>query len=165
MVFDGGGEFHLEDTLGARYLDYLLHHPNEPIAAFDLEVAITPEKGEARFRNSIQPESDLQALREYRQELCRLQVEKENARVAGEPEEVARLEGEIEALESALKGGGATRDTGERAFDNVRKALRVVREQLRTGGPEAMAFAEHLRTYLSTGLECLYSQPEGRIWA
>src|SRR5215510_8898346 len=48
VVFDGRGEFHLEDTLGARYLDYLLHHPNEAIAAFDLEVAICPEKAEAR---------------------------------------------------------------------------------------------------------------------
>src|SRR4051812_40853475 len=48
VVFDGRAEFHLADTLGAQYLAYLLHHPNETISSFDLEVAIRPEKGEAR---------------------------------------------------------------------------------------------------------------------
>ena len=161
VVCGGGRAFRLRNTLGARYLDYLLHEPNEPIRAFDLEVEVQPEKGEARVRDSFQPESDAHALREYRQELRRLQME--TAQAAGEPEEVARLEGEMEALESALKGADAA-DTGERAFDNVRKALRVVLEQLRRGGPEEQAFAEHLRTHLSIGFECLYSQPEGRIW-
>jgi hypothetical protein len=52
--FEGGEEFILEDTLGARYLWYLLHHSGETIAAFDLEVAIQPAKAEARSRNSIQ---------------------------------------------------------------------------------------------------------------
>jgi hypothetical protein len=161
VVCGGGRAFRLRNTLGARYLDYLLHEPNEPIRVFDLEVEVQPEKGEARARDSFQPESDAQAMREYRQELGRLQMKA--ARAAGEPEKVARLEGEMEALISALKGAGAA-DTGERAFDNVRKALRVVLQQLRSGGPEEQAFAEHLRTHLSIGFECLYTQPQGRIW-
>ena len=70
---------------------------------------------------------------------------------------------QIEALESALGSDGAA-DTGERAFDNVRKALRVVQEQLSKGGLEERLFAEHLRTHLNIGFECLYSQAEGRIW-
>jgi len=71
VVFDGGEPFYLPDTLGAPYVDCLLHRPNEPISAFDLEVAVSPEKGEVRARNSIQPKSDAQALREYRKELGR----------------------------------------------------------------------------------------------
>ena len=161
VVFAGGRAFRLRNTLGTRYLDYLLHEPNEPIRAFDLEVEAQPEKAEARATNSIQPESDPKAMREYRQELGRLQME--TAQAVGELEKVARLEGEMEALKSALKGAGAA-DTGERAFDNVRKALRVVLEQLRGGGLEEQAFAEHLRTHLSIGFECLYTQPQGRIW-
>jgi hypothetical protein len=161
VIFAGGRAFRLRNTLGARYLDYFLHNPNDPIHAFDLEVEVQPEKGEARVRDSFQPESDAQALREYRQDLRRLQME--TAQAAGEPEKVARLEGEMETLKSALKGAGAP-DTGERAFDNVRKALRVVQEQLGNGGPEEQAFAEHLRTHLSIGFECLYTQPQGRIW-
>jgi predicted nucleic acid-binding Zn-ribbon protein len=163
VVCGGGRAFRLRNNLGARYVNYLLHEPNVPISAFDLEVAIQPEKGEARCRNSIQPESDARALREYAQELRRLQASRERAQAAGNPEEVARLEGEIEAVEAALQGSSAA-DTGRRARDNVRKAVAVVMEQLRGGGPEERALVEHLEAHLSMGLECLYSQPDGRIW-
>ena len=57
VVFDAGRPFYLPDTQGARYVDYLLHHPNMPISAFDLEVAVQPEKGEARSRNSDRHEA------------------------------------------------------------------------------------------------------------
>ena len=163
VVWGGGRAFHLPNVLGSRYVNYLLHEPNVPISAFDLEVAIQPEKGEARCRNSIQPESDARALREYAQELRRLQASRDRAQAAGNPEEVARLEGEIEAVEAALQGSSAA-DTGRRARDNVRKAVAVVMEQLRGGGPEERALVEHLEAHLSIGLECLYSQPDGRIW-
>ena len=163
VVFHGEKPFYLEDTLGGRYVNYLVHHPNVPISAFDLEVAIQPEKGEVRSKNSIQPESDAQALRQYRQELHRLQAEKVEA--AGEPEEVLRLEGEIEALLSALKEGVRAPDNGERARGNVRKAVAAVRAQLRKGGVKKQkAFADHLQSHLSLGHECLYSLPPGRAW-
>ena len=165
VVLVGGEPFYLPDTLGAEYVDYLLHHPNEPISAFDLEVEITPEKGEARSGNSIQPESDAQALSEYRRELPRLQAEKEHAQAARQQAEVRRLEGEIEALEAPLKAGRTGADAGERARVNVRKAVAVVLAQLRKGGPVQEAFAEHLEHQLSTGYECLYSQAEGNIWS
>ena len=73
------------------------------------------------------------------------------------------MEGQLEALEAALKGDAGA-DTGERARDNVRKAIAAVRAQLRRGGPEERAFEKHLRTHMSIGHECLYGQPEGRIW-
>jgi hypothetical protein len=165
VIFAGGRAFRLRNTLGARYLDYLLHKPNEPMRAFDLEVQVQPEKAEARSTNSIQPESDPQAKREYRQELGRLQAERAGAQAAGDRGEVEGLEGQIAALESALKADGGAADTGERARDNVRKAVAVVLEQLSGGGPEEKALAEHLQTHLSIGHECLYSQPQGRIWA
>jgi len=124
-----------------------------------------PEKAEARSRNSVQPESDPKALRQYREELRRLQAETEEAQAAGEQEEEARLESQIAALQSALKSGGGTADTGERARSNVRLAIRTVLARLEKGGPEERGFAAHLRTHLSLGYECLYSQPQGRIWA
>jgi hypothetical protein len=163
VVLGGGRAFHLPNVLGPRYVNYLLHEPNVPISAFDLEVAIQPEKGAARCRNSIQPESDARALREYAREMRRLQECRERAQAAANPEEVARLEGEIDAVEAALQGSSAA-DTGRRARDNVRKAVAVVLEQLRGGGPEERALVEHLEAHLSIGLECLYSQPDGRIW-
>ncbi len=165
VVVAGARPCYLEDMLGARYLNYLLHHPNEPISAFDLEVAVQPEKGEARSRNTIQPQSDPRARREYGRALRRSLAELAEARAAGDQEEVARLDDEIAALESALKPDRGAADAGERARNNVRKAAAVVLEQLSKGGLEERAFAEHLRTQLSIGIECLYSQPQGRIWA
>jgi hypothetical protein len=67
-------------------------------------------------------------------------------------------------LAAALKANRAGADAGERARVNVRKAVAVVLAQLRKGGLAEEAFAEHLENQLSTGYECLYSQPEGRIW-
>lgn len=164
VVFGGGEPLYLEDTLGGRYVNYLVHHPNVPISAFELEVAVQPEKGEARSRNSIQPESDPQALREYRQALRGLRAEREKAQATGDRGEVEGLDSQIATLELALKERSGTADTGERARINVRKAVVVVLGQLRKRGPEEKALAEHLRRHLSTGYECLYSLPEGRIW-
>jgi hypothetical protein len=91
-------------------------------------------------------------------------AERAAAQAAGDQEEVQGLNGQIAALESVLKGGSGAADTGERARNNVRKAVAAVMEQLREGGPEEMAFAEHLGKHLSIGHECLYTQPQGRIW-
>ena len=102
VIFADGQSFYLQDTPGARYLNHLLHEPNKAISAFGLEGAIEPEKGKARSRNSVQSKSDAQAQREYRQELGRLEADREAARAAGQRKEVGRLDGQIEALESVL---------------------------------------------------------------
>jgi hypothetical protein len=164
VMFGGAEPFYLEDTLGSKYLNYLLHHPNEPISAFDLEVAIMPEKGEARARDSIQPGSDARALAEYREELLRLQAKRRELETAGDADGLERLDNEVAALEAALAGSNGAADTGKRAFDNVRKAVGTLRKHLRQGGLEERAFAEHLRSQLSLGHECLYSAPDGRVW-
>ena len=165
-----------------------LVNPNQPIEPFDLEVKIRPEKGEARARDSIQLASDAQAVGQYRRHLERLRAEKAAAQAAGQPEKVARLQEEIQALEPLAKGGRSAADTNTRAIaahlvnagveailfeltakegdpnDNVRKAIGVILAHLREGGPEEKAFAQHLQEHLSLGYECLYSLPEGRIW-
>jgi hypothetical protein len=97
--------------------------------------------------------------------LGKLRADQESAQEAEERAEVSRLDGEIEALELALNERGGTENTDERARGNVRRALGVVIGKLLKGGEHEGAFAEHLRSHLSTGYECLYSQPEGKIWA
>ncbi len=134
VVFDGGKAFYLPNILGARYLDYLLQHPNEAMSAFDLEVAVSPEKGEARARNSIQPESDARALGEYQEELRRLQAERKELEAAGDADGLERLDNDVAALEAALTESAGAANTGTRAFDNVRKAVGAVRKHLRPAG-------------------------------
>jgi hypothetical protein len=143
----------------------LLHGPNESISAFDLEVLITPEKGEARSKESIQPESDSRAKRAYRRALRPLQAERRRAKKAGDQARVRDLDLDIEKINAALNKRGGMADTGERARSNVHHAVRGVVKLLRKGGPQERAFAEHLQACLSTGHECLYNQPAGRIWA
>jgi hypothetical protein len=164
IVFDRGRAFRLEDTLGVRYVHYLVHHPNEAIAAFDLEVIIQPEKGEARSRNSIQPESDGPAKRQYAEALRSLQLDRKQARKAGDRAKVGELDGDIKRLSAALREHGGMSDAGERARNNVRHAVKAIKVQLQAGSPEEQAFAEHLERHLTTGIECYYSQPQGRIW-
>jgi hypothetical protein len=165
VIFDGGAEFGLEDTLGARYLDYLLHHPNQAISAFDLEIVIRPEKAEARSRNSIQKEADPETTRAYLRELSRLRQEREEAAECGRLAEADRLDGEIEAVESAVRGGCRTGDAGERARSNLNKAVAVVRRRLAKGSAAERAFGEHIRRFLSVGYQCMYAQPSGERWA
>jgi hypothetical protein len=164
VVLGGGSPFHLPNILGARYLDYLLHEPNAPISAFGLEVAVSPEKGEARARTSIQAASDPRALGEYRDELRRLQDKRKELEAAEDVDGLERLDSEVAALADALTGSDGKADTGKRAFDNVRKAVGAVRKQLRAGGLQEQAFEEHLRSHLSIGHECMYCAPEGRLW-
>ncbi len=114
---------------------------------------VSPEKGEARARNSIQPESDARALGEYQEELRRLQAERKELEAAGDADGLERLDNDVAVMEAALTESDAAADTGTRAFDNVRKAVGAVRKHLRPGGREERAFEEHLRTQLSLGQE------------
>jgi hypothetical protein len=165
VVFDGGEVFHLEDSMGARYLDHLLHHPNVPIKAVDLEAIIQPVKKDSRARNSTQTATDAKAVRAYLRELDRLRADCEEAAASGNQIAVAEAEAEIRKVEAALRlSEGGSADNGERARGNVRKALQAIERRLLKGGGVMRAFGEHLREHVSTGYECLYSQPEGRIW-
>jgi hypothetical protein len=76
----GARPFWLPNTLGARYLNYLLREPNDPIDPFALEVIIKPEKGLARAKDSIQEGSDRRARRAYREELSRLRAGRSSVR-------------------------------------------------------------------------------------
>ncbi len=164
VVFEGGGVFHLKDSPGARYLEYLLHHPNVPIKAVDLEIAIAPTKAAARTMKAREEATDPEAVRAYLRDLDRLRTEREDAEAAGDLMAVAEAEGEIAKLEAALQRPGGAKDGGERARGHVRKALDVIVRRLLNGEGNMRAFGEHVRDHVSTGYECLYRQPEGRIW-
>lgn len=164
VVYDGGPLFHVKDSLGARYLNYLLHHPNEVISTYDLEVAIRPEKAKARAKDSIQPTLDAEAVRACLRELTQLRSELEAAEAIGHEVERRRLEGEIEALEGMLNRRGHSADTGSRACDNVRKAIGGVVRQLGKGGQHERALATHLRRCVRLGYNVSYIHPDGSRW-
>ena len=164
VVFNGAAEFFVEDTLGVRYLDHLLRHPNKPIAAFDLEVLVRTEKEAARSRNAAGAKVDAQAVKSYLRELNALRSEQERAAREGNGTEAQRLAGEIERIEGALQGSGGAADAGQRGRDNVRKAIGAVVRKLQRGEAGARAFGRHLRQCLSLGYEVCYVCPPGEGW-
>jgi C4-dicarboxylate-specific signal transduction histidine kinase len=93
-----------------------------------------------------------------------LRADKEGAQAKGNQDEISRLAGEIAALESALKDRSGEDHTAERTRGNVRRAIDAVVRKLLEGGGDERAFAEHIRQRVSTGYECMYVQPQGRIW-
>jgi hypothetical protein len=164
IIFAGGRLFHLENTLGARYLDYLLHTANDPILAFGLEVKIEPAKGEARCTTSIQATMDSRMRRDCERALRELRAKKAAAQEKVDQAQISGLDSEILALESALNERSGEDHTGERARGNVRRAIDAVVRKLLKGGADERAFAQHIRDRVSTGYECMYVQPQGRIW-
>ncbi len=165
VVFDGSTGFHVKNTDGAKYLDYLLHRPNQAIRAFDLEQAVKPDKGQARDHNSIQKTVDSQTKREAREEMQELQAELEDAEAQGIISKVKRLQGEIAKLKAVVDNNSLLdSDTGERARDNVRKAISKVVANLRKGGKVEQSFAQHITQFISLGYDIAYNQPKGNCW-
>jgi hypothetical protein len=164
IVFDGGEEFFIDDTLGAKYLNFLLHHPNEVISAYDLELAIQPEKATARQKNSVQGNLDTEAVKNYLRELNKLRAKRESAASEGNNTEVGQLDAEISDIETELKRKGTSGDVGERARGNVSKAIAAIRQKLLKGDVHEKAFGAHLQQFVSTGYECAYIHPPGRTW-
>lgn len=164
VVFAGGPEFHIQHSLGARYLDYLLHHPGEVISAHDLEVAIQPDRKHARGPTSIQPLNDREAVKAYLAELSTLRAARETAQGEGNLAEVDRLDREIEAIELVLSGKACAADTGERARNNVRQAIKTVRNRLAADSKHEQDFGEHIRRFVSQGFDYSYLHPTGEVW-
>jgi hypothetical protein len=165
VVFEGGDVFHLDDTLGAKYLDYLLHHPNAVISALDLELVITPEKANARTGSSRQQRLDAQAAREMLRELTALRAKHEELVAANRAVEAAGAQSDVEEIEKELSGGKNLVDDRERARGNVSKAIAAVRRKLRRGDVKEKAFGEYLDRFVSTGHECQYICPGQERWA
>lgn len=164
VVFDGGMEFHLRDGKGARYLDYLLHHPGETISARDLETVVTPEKVTARSTTSIQLVTDPEAQRSYLRELTQLRADRDEANDQGRQTEVERIDEEIGELVAALSRREIATDTGERARGNVSKAIEAVVRSLLKGEKHQRAFGEHLKECVSKGYSFRYAHPTGGVW-
>lgn len=164
VTFDGGKTFHLTHTLGAEYLNYLLHHPSQPISAYDLEMTIRPDKVKARPKDSVQNNLDADAVRDYLRQLNKVRAQRDEAAEDGDLATVDQLDSDIEAIESELKKNGQAPDAGERSRGNVSKAIAAVQRKLRKGDAIEKAFGQHLENFVSLGYECSYNQPQGNLW-
>jgi hypothetical protein len=164
IVYPAGTEIFLQDLLGCRYLDYLVHHPGELITAFELETAVKQEKANARSINSIQAISDPAALKKYLSERSERQAERDKAAEENRQIEVALLDQDIQALDAQIKQNRNVADTGERARCNVSKAITAVLRNLAKGDAHEKQLGRHLSNHIIMGFSLHYCNPTGEIW-
>jgi class 3 adenylate cyclase len=162
----------LRDLKGLRYIHLLLAAPGRDIHVVELTGLLAREPSAGRHRDEeLHPSRldaaeamlDPQAKNAYRKRLAELADELEEARSWNDPERVARLEEEIDAITAELEGalglGGRNRDMpspAERARVSVTKAVKVA---IRVVSAECPLLGEHLANSLRTGRFCSYAPP------
>jgi class 3 adenylate cyclase len=160
-----GNTFRLRDVKGLRYLAFLLGSPGKEIHALELAEAAEGLTGTRRrvTRSKAEPVLDAQAKEAYRGRLEELGEDLEEARDWGDPERVAGIEAEIEALTDELARaaglGGRDRELpspAERARVSVTKAIKAAVKTIERHSPTLGA---HLTASIHTGRFCSYAPP------
>lgn len=168
----------VRDTLGLRYLAFLLGSPHKEIHVLDLVASVEnpPENFTAEGRDTATlVESgihisrlgdagailDPQAKAAYKRRLEELREEREEAQASNDPEHVARVQQEIdfltEEITSAVGLGGRDRraaSAAERARVNVTRVIKAALQRLAIHHP-ALSF--HLTRTINTGTFCSYT--------
>jgi tetratricopeptide (TPR) repeat protein len=162
-------EFRVRDSRGVRHLARLLQAPGTEVHA--LELAAPPAavvdrrsvvEADAAMSGSegAGPTLDAEAKAAYRVRLLELREELAEAESWHDPERVARLEAEQEALAhelgAALGIGGRDRPSGspsERARISVTRAIRAAMVRIAEQSP---ALGSHLEATIRTGTYCAY---------
>jgi hypothetical protein len=150
----------MRDAKGLRYIAILLGAPGSEIHAGDLVGAVEGVRPAPSVR---EPVLDAAAKDAYRRRLQDLGEDLEQARDWGDPERVARIELEIEALTGELARaaglGGRDRELAspaERARVSVTKAIRTTIRAIDNNCPPLGA---HLSASIHTGRFCSYAPP------
>jgi predicted ATPase/class 3 adenylate cyclase len=170
-----GETLRLRDVKGLRYLAFLLGSPGREVHALELVQAAEglatghaeAERAETDLRPSslsgAEPVLDTQAKDAYRRRLEELGDDLQEARDWGDPERIAGIEEEIDALTDELARaaglGGRDRELpspAERARVSVTKAIRAAIKSIERHSPELGA---HLTASIHTGRFCSYAPP------
>lgn len=156
--------FYLKDSMGCKYIDWLLHHPNEVITCLQLEAEIQPERRLIRSGNSIQHTIDSKAKQQTAKVLGDMIAMRDKLESSGRMVEAGEYEEQIQILCNRLESKGIDHDHGEKARNNVRKAIGNVIKKLRKGTPREREFGVFLDLHIRKGYEIMYSEPRGDIW-
>ncbi|MDQ3940972.1 MAG: hypothetical protein M3238_06465, partial [Actinomycetota bacterium] len=167
----------LRDSKGLRFIGHLLRHPGEEIHVLDLIVQVegSPvQVGTAPAGESLESAGlgdagnvlDATAKAAYKRRLQDLQEELDEAEAYNDPERVARLQDEKDALIQQLAGavglGGRDRkaaSTAERARVSVTKTIKDALKKISDNDAE---LGSHLGQALRTGTYCSYT-PDPRV--
>jgi hypothetical protein len=184
IVFEGD-VFRMKDSKGLRYITQLLANPGTELHALDMVPSADSRTGDDRSvvaeraaqegmrvsrLEGAGPALDAQAKAAYRRRLDELEAEAEEARAFNDPERVALLAEEKDAvvreLQAAVGLGDRDREVAspsERARVNVTRSIRNSIARIEGSSP---ALAEHLKEAIRTGAFCAYLPGPGsrRTW-
>jgi eukaryotic-like serine/threonine-protein kinase len=168
----GGKTCRLKDTKGLRYIAFLIGAPGNEVHSIELAQAVEGLEPRSERRRDAElvasqggtePVLDAPAKEAYRRRLHELGDDLREARDWHDPERVARIEDEIDALTDELAGaaglGGRDRrppSPAERARVSVTKAIRAA---IRTIDRHDPALGAHLAAAIRTGRFCSYAPP------
>jgi DNA-binding response OmpR family regulator len=168
----------VRDTLGLRYLAFLLRSPHRQIHVLDLVASVESPRenttaGEGNTTVLVELGMhvsrlgdageilDSQAKAAYKRRLEELQEEQEKAQALGDPERIARVRQETDFLTEELMSGvglgGRDRraaSAAERARVNVTRAIKAALQRLAAHHP---ALSLHLIRTVNTGTFCSYT--------
>jgi class 3 adenylate cyclase/tetratricopeptide (TPR) repeat protein len=157
--------FRLRDVKGLRYLAFLLGSPGREAHVLELVHAaegVSPSRGRMSA-SQAEPVLDAQAKEAYRRRLEELGEDLQEARDWGDPERIAGIEEEIDALTEELARatglGGRDREVAspaERARVSVTKAIKAA---IKTIERHSHELGTHLRASIQTGRFCSYAPP------
>jgi hypothetical protein len=158
-----GATCRLRDVKGMRYLAFLLGAQGRDVAALELASAVAGLEGVPEAPTTADTLLDAHAREAYRRRLAELGEDLDQARMWRDPERVARIEAEIDALSGELVraaglGGRARRlpSPAERARVSVTKAIRSA---IKAIGRHHPALGDHLTASIRTGRLCCYAPP------
>lgn len=165
IVFNNSKEMFLKNTLGARYLNHLLHHPFTLIHAIELESIVTPEKAGLRQRGVIIDPSKKTAIGRLVMKKRELERERDHEHESGNDIAASECQAEIDSIESELqqlqKKG---LDDGEKARSPISKAIHTAYHSLRKHFRHSEPFLAHLQECLSISHNLQYVPPQGITW-
>jgi tetratricopeptide (TPR) repeat protein len=167
-------EFRIRDSRGMRHLARLLRTPGEEVHALELAA---PSAAAVARRSVVEPGVDMagsgsagptldaEAKAAYRARLVDLREDLAEAESWHDPERIARIQAEQEALAhelgAALGIGGRDRPTGTPAERARISATRAIRAAISRIAEQSPALGAHLEATIRTGTYCGYVPDPG----
>ncbi|HMO51219.1 MAG TPA: hypothetical protein PKA21_08845 [Kiritimatiellia bacterium] len=165
IVFNHSKEMFLRNTLGARYLNHLLHHPFNLIHAIELESAVTPEKTDLRQRGVITDPSKKAAIGRLVMKKRKLEHERDHEQESGNNVAASECQSEIDSIESELQQlQKKALDDGEKARSPISKAIHTAYRSLEKNYRHSEPFVSHAREFLNISHNLQYVPPQGITW-
>ena len=177
-----GPEFLLKDAKGLHYIAHLLRHPRERFTVFQLTAIVNPLALGTSTKPNLSPDEyemndglghagfniDEKALKQYKDELKRLETDREIAEQLNNSVMIEELEKEINAirkqivLDTGLRGRSRkSADTAERArravFNSYERALTSILKNDKR-------LYQHLHNAIKTGQALVYDPEQVPKW-